>query len=102
MIVINDTMAKKFWPGESALGRRLAMGGNANWITVVGIVADVHHRGLDLLPRPEMYRPHAQFRFGGANAPGISTMTWVVRTQADPLAAISYARAAIRARTEPS
>ena len=97
VIVINETMARRFWPGQSALGRRLTMGRNERWITVVGIVADVRHRGLDQVPRSEMYRPHTQFRYGGANAPAVSTMTWVVRTVGDPLAATSYARAAIAA-----
>jgi putative ABC transport system permease protein len=91
VIVINETMAKKFWPGDNAIGRRLTMGNSPPWITVVGIVGDIHHRGLDALPRPEMYRPHTQFRYG------VPTMTWVVRTAADPLAATGYARAAIRA-----
>jgi putative ABC transport system permease protein len=57
----------------------------------------VHHRGLDLLPRPEMYRPHTQFRYGGADAPAVPTMTWVVRTSKDPRAATGFARAAIHA-----
>jgi putative ABC transport system permease protein len=73
------------------------MGGNGVWIAVVGVVADVHHRGLDLLPRPEMYRAHTQFRYGGADAPAVSTMTWVVRTAGDPRAAVGDARAAIHA-----
>jgi putative ABC transport system permease protein len=74
------------------------MGRNDRWITVVGIVGDIHHRGLDQLPRPEMYRPHTQFRYGGdAIAPAVTTLTWVMRTTADPLAAVGYARAAVRA-----
>jgi putative ABC transport system permease protein len=101
VIVVNETMAKKYWPGETAIGRRLTMGGNNRSITVVGIVADVRHRGLDMQPRPEMYRPHTQFRYGGPEPPAVSTMTWVVRTEADPRAATSYARAAIRA-VDPS
>jgi putative ABC transport system permease protein len=96
VIVVNETMAKKFWPEASAIGRRLMMGNNGTWITVVGIVADVRHRALDALPRPEMYRPHTQFRYGGGSAPAVSTMTWVVRTAADPRAATSDARAAIQ------
>ena len=95
VIVVNETMAKKFWPGIGAVGRRMMMGRNGVWLTVVGVVADVHHRGLDMEPRPEMYRPHTQFRYGGPAAPAVSTMTWVVRTSGDPLAATSYARAAI-------
>ena len=70
VIVVNETMAKKYWPGVSPIGRRMMMGGNGVWLTVVGVVADVHHRGLDVLPRPEMYRPHTQFRYGGARRAG--------------------------------
>jgi putative ABC transport system permease protein len=96
VIVINETMAKTFWPGQSAIGKRLTMGGSGP-ITVVGVVADVRHRGLDQPVRTEMYRPHAQFRFGGSSAPAVSTMTWAIRTTADPRAAVGYARAAIAA-----
>jgi putative ABC transport system permease protein len=97
VIVVNEAMAKRFWPDVSPIGRRLTMGRNDRWITVVGIVGDIHHRGLDQLPRPEMYRPHAQFRYGDATAPAVTTMTWAMRTTADPLAAIGYARAAVKA-----
>ena len=47
VIVVNETMAKKYWPAEHAVGRRMTMGSNDRWITVVGVVADIHHRGLD-------------------------------------------------------
>jgi putative ABC transport system permease protein len=97
VIVVNETMAKKYWPGRPAIGRRMTMGSNDRWITVVGVVADIHHRGLDMAPRPEMYRPHTQFRYGGPDASAVPTMTWVVRTADDPRAATSYARAAIHA-----
>ena len=97
VIVINEAMARKFWPDGRAIGRRLTMGSRGPWITVIGIVADVHHRGLDEPPRTEMYRPHTQFRYGAdANAPAVSTMTWVLRTTADPRSAAGYARSAIR------
>jgi predicted permease len=97
VIVVNETMAKRFWPGQNAIGRRMTMGRNDRWITVIGVVADVHHRGLDAVARPEMYRPHTQFRYGGTDAPAVPTLTWVVRTTGDPRAATSYARAAVQA-----
>jgi putative ABC transport system permease protein len=96
VIVVNEAMATRFWPGRNAIGRRLTMGGNGPWITVIGVVTDVHHRGLDAVPRPEMYRPHSQFRYGGSDAPAVSTLTWVVRTIGDPRAATGYARAAVQ------
>jgi putative ABC transport system permease protein len=100
VIVVNETMAKTFWPGQSPIGRRLLMG-SRRWITVVGVVADIRHRGLDEPVRTEMYRPHTQFRYGGDDAPAVTSMTWAIRTTADPLAATGDARAAIRA-TDPS
>ena len=96
VIVVNESMAHKYWPGGSPIGRRMKMGGAATpWITVVGVVADVHHRGLDAVPRPEMYRPHAQYPFRSP------TLTWVLRTAGDPRSAIGHARAAIAA-VDPS
>jgi ABC-type lipoprotein release transport system permease subunit len=89
-------MAAKFWPGQNPIGRRLRLGGEP-WSTVIGVVADVRHRGLDQSARTEMFRPHAQFQYGGSAL----TMTWVLRTTADPLAAVGHARAALQA-VDPS
>jgi putative ABC transport system permease protein len=76
--------------------------GSGPWLTVVGIVGDIHQRGLDAPARTEMYRPHEQFRFGtGDRAPGVASMTWAVRTTGnDPTAVLASAREAIR-RVDP-
>ena len=58
---VNQTAARRFWPGESALGKRVKFGPAASqqpWKIVTGVVGDVHHLGLDLAPRPEAYRPY--------------------------------------------
>ena len=63
VIIVNQTFAKKFWPNEDALGKRIVMGGMSDdpkWITIVGIVGDMRHFGLDIDPKPEMYVPFAQ------------------------------------------
>ena len=101
VIVINEAMARKFWPGLNPIGRRMTMGPNDRWITVIGVVADVRQRELDAPPRTEMYRPHTQFRYGiSPEARAADTMTWVVRTSGDPRAAASDARAAVH-RVDP-
>jgi putative ABC transport system permease protein len=95
--VINETMARRYWPNEDAIGKRLTPGGSGGdaigadipWTTVVGIVADVHHFGLDQPARPEMYLPYAQ---SPARA-----YTVVVRTRSDPAALAPMVRNAIRA-----
>ncbi|MGH9747503.1 MAG: ABC transporter permease [Candidatus Acidiferrales bacterium] len=61
--VVNDTMARQFWPGENPIGHRIKLGGFAStrpWATIVGITADIHQRGIGISPRPEMYYSYAQ------------------------------------------
>src|SRR5437016_1790367 len=63
VIIVNQAFAKKFWPNQDALGKRIVMGGmsdNPKWITIVGVVGDVRHVGLDVDPNPEMYVAFAQ------------------------------------------
>ncbi|MGH9847989.1 MAG: FtsX-like permease family protein [Blastocatellia bacterium] len=55
--IINETMARKYWPGEEALGRRFKLGeaeSRRPWLTIVGIVADVRQVAMDAPVRPEM------------------------------------------------
>jgi putative ABC transport system permease protein len=64
--LINQAMARKCWPVENPVGRRFKRGAYAQtapWITVVGIVGDVHQAGLEAPARPEMYLPYQQQEF---------------------------------------
>jgi putative ABC transport system permease protein len=61
--IVNETMARAYWPGESAVGRRFKIGGpnsDAPWMTVVGVVADVRQMGVDAPVKAEMYMPYRQ------------------------------------------
>ena len=72
VVVVNQTMAKTYWPRESALGHRVRTSvGNASapWRTIVGVVADVKNAALDRPAGTELYFPFAQ-------AP--RTLSWVV------------------------
>jgi putative ABC transport system permease protein len=64
VVIINDALAKKYWPNEDALGKRITFGDprkpDATWRTIVGIVRSIRHRGLDVDPAPEYYLPLAQ------------------------------------------
>jgi putative ABC transport system permease protein len=59
VVIINDALAKKYWPNEDALGKRITFNDprkpNPKWLTVVGIVRSIRHRGLDVDPAPEYY-----------------------------------------------
>jgi putative ABC transport system permease protein len=60
-IVINHTMARRYWPGSSALGKRVRFNREEEpWREVVGIIRDVRHWGLDREVNPEIYMPHEQ------------------------------------------
>jgi predicted permease len=59
--IINETMARLYWPGQEALGRRFRFGApNSPWRTIVGIVGDTRVMGIEQPTRPEMYFPVAQ------------------------------------------
>jgi len=57
-VVVNRALARRFFPGESAVGRRISTAtasGEGDWQTIVGVVGDVRHLGLAVPPRPEVY-----------------------------------------------
>src|SRR6266480_2756247 len=92
VIVVNQAFAKKFWPNQDAVGKRIVMGGmseHPNWITIAGVVGDVRHFGLDVDPKPEMYVPFAQDPY--------FTSIYVVRSNQDPASLLPAIRREIQA-----
>lgn len=64
VVIVNEALAKKYWPNEDALGKRITFSDprkpDPKWLTVVGIVQSIRHRGLDIEPAPENYLPLAR------------------------------------------
>jgi putative ABC transport system permease protein len=88
--VINETLARAYFPGESPIGQRIALRGDPNeWREIVGIVADINQFGLEKENKPTFYAP---FRQEDAVA-----LNLVVRTAADPAALLPALRARILA-----
>ncbi|MGH7446857.1 MAG: ABC transporter permease [Longimicrobiales bacterium] len=61
--IINEVMARRFWPGQSPVGRRFRPGGpesRAAWIEIVGVVGDMRRQGLESEPIAQVFRPFAQ------------------------------------------
>ncbi len=58
VVIVNETFARRYWPGLDAIGRRLAQGGD--WMTVVGVAKDGRYGQLNEAARPLVYRPFAQ------------------------------------------
>jgi len=75
VVVINQTMAQKHWPKENPVGRRILE--DDSWLTVVGVVGDVHHWGLDSESQPQFFRPYTQAAW--------PVMNVVVRTAGPPM-----------------
>jgi putative ABC transport system permease protein len=87
-VIINERMAQLYWPNEDPLGRRLRIIASP-WLTVVGVVGDVHHTGLNSQPNPEMYLSHLQ-------EPDAS-LAVMVRAAGNPLSLASAVREQVKA-----
>jgi len=90
VVVINETLRRRFFPKGAVLGARIKVGGLIDWREVVGVVGDLKQTGLAGEPRPEIFVSAAQFDNG-------SVQTLTVRTAADPRQLIPWLRAQIAA-----
>jgi putative ABC transport system permease protein len=82
VVAINEAMAKRYWPNEDSIGKRIRQGGpddsEVPWLTITGIVADVREFDPMTEPQPTMYFPIAQ------SEPSGTLRHWVMRTDNDP------------------
>jgi predicted permease len=92
VVIVSESMARKFWPNQNPIGKRLLWGRSESPKTIVGIVGDLRDLAVDAPPVPTMFRPYPQL----SDAP----MALVIRTKADPLAVIGDVRNRI-ARIDP-
>jgi predicted permease len=92
VIVVDEDLANRYWPGEDAIGKRITRGDPANpdatWYEVVGVVGHTMHEGLDADPRVQLYFSADQIPPGSLNI--------VVRTQQTPENATAAVRQAVR------
>jgi putative ABC transport system permease protein len=90
VVVINETMARRYWPGEDPVGRRISMGSTSGpWWTIVGVAADMRHNAIETPAGVELFAPLAQLpeRF----------VTVAMRTTGDPLRLAPVLRQEVRA-----
>jgi predicted permease len=96
--VVNETLARTYWPGQDPIGKRMRMGSATTrpWMTVVGLVRDERHNGVTAAIKEKFFVPYAQFpraREGDA-ARG---MTLVLRVAGEPMRLVNPIRAEVRA-----
>ncbi len=87
--IVNETLVRRYFPGENALGKQIHGTAGEHWKTIVGIVADAKNRGLNQPPDPEIFLPFAM------NA-GDNTVSLVVRGAGDPVTFVPPIRATLR------
>lgn len=91
VVVINQTLARKFFPNERPIGKHIKPGMSAGktdaMCEIIGVVGDVKHRNLWQAPDPESYVPYDQVPIGA--------MDMVVRTAADPMTLLPAVRAQV-------
>ena len=62
-VLINQTLAERLWPGETAIGKLITTSREPNadsWIEVIGVVGDVKYQSMEADPEPQVYQPHPQ------------------------------------------
>jgi putative ABC transport system permease protein len=91
VIIINETMARHYWPGESALGHRIRYVRDASerWLTIVGVARDIKQGSLGAVEQDQVYIP-----YGGRYS--WSEMSFIARTAGDPLSVVRSVRAELR------
>jgi putative ABC transport system permease protein len=88
--LVNESMARQFWQGEDPIGKRFRMGDTKGpWKTVVGVVGDVLHKGLDAPHTIQVYLPNTQFTD--------SMVILAVRTSNEPASIAAAVRSEIAA-----
>lgn len=97
-VVINDALARKYWPGENPIGKELWMGAPGNQLfpsaTIIGVVGNTKDAGLGADPIPTVYVPLGMI-------PGWRYFSYVVHTTTEP-AALAHAAAEVIHRLDPA
>jgi predicted permease len=95
VVIVNETMARRFWGTESPVGRAVLAAGSPDTAVVVGVVGDVRHNGVAAAPKQQYYVPHAQV--ADVMLGSMRGMTLTIATDGDPRGLVEPLRAELRA-----
>ena len=100
VVMVNETMARRFWPGEDAVGKRICWGNSRNWMKIVGVIADVKQGPLHTGTIPQTLEPYLQVNpsWIEENVVGVfRSLTLIIRTDRNPATLMPGVRNEIRA-----
>jgi putative ABC transport system permease protein len=102
VVIINETLARRYFPGEDPVGKRLGLSRPTDWREVVGGARDARNYGLDEEGKPEAYMPYTQ-SVPDYLAGSVSGMILVARTTPDPQSMVATIKGEVRAldRNQP-
>jgi predicted permease len=86
VVIVNEATARRYWPGQEAVGKRVILGKGTQFAEVVGVVRDSREKGLTTDPRPTIYLPLLQ------NYVRSSSLTLHVRTATEPQSLLAAVR----------
>jgi putative ABC transport system permease protein len=89
VLIVNQTLARRFWPNQNPIGKRLLVGRAAEGAEVVGLLGDIHNTGIATDTRGEIYIPFAQLPW--------ASMNLLVRTAGDPHQYVAAVRRSVLA-----
>jgi putative ABC transport system permease protein len=96
VVIINETAARRYWPNENPVGKRILSNFEEDqWSTIIGVVGDVKHSGLDAETNPENYYHYLQIPPQSMNF-AESSMALAIRTSVDPASMTSSVRGELR------
>ena len=100
VVMVNETMARRFWPGEDAVGKRICWGNSRIWMTIVGVIVDVKQGPLHTGTIPQTLEPYLQVNPSWIedNVVGVfRSLTLIIRTDRNPATIMPAVRNEIRA-----
>ena len=77
VVIVNETMARAYWPNADPLQKRFRFDSATPWLTVVGVTGDMRRQGIERRTAPQVYRPHSQV--------AENMMEILVRTAVEPM-----------------
>jgi len=89
VVVVNETLAREFWPNDNPVGKHVTVGRSTVPAEVVGVAADIKNKGLEQNTQPQLYLPFPQLAWGDMNL--------LVRTAVPPRSVVASVRAQIAA-----